>query len=194
MLAAAAAPALADVDPAATTPVETTPAQTTPVDVPPTSPEPVATTPAETTPIETLPTQSGPLQTTLAEWTDALPPTIGIAAVRTDLEEARRHGLRVTYHVTEAVTLRADVLIYGEIADRELRMCALPAAGPGESLAKLTVTRTQVGTRVVRVPFNVPSRRTLKKFLKITVRVRLIATDVSGNATTVYKTVSLKRR
>ena len=195
VLAAAAAPALADEDPPATTPAETTPAQTTPVETTPTTtPEDAPSTPVEAPTAERTPAQAAPSQTPLAGWSDALPPTIGLAAVRTDLEDARRKGLRVTYRVTEPVTLRADVLIYGEVVDRELRMCALPAAGPGESLAKLTVFRTPTGTNVVRVPFNVPSRRTLRKFLKITVRVRLIATDASGNATTVIKTAALKRR
>lgn len=174
--AASAVPAVAD-EPAPSTPVETTPAQT--------APEP-------TTP--TAPTPAPPSQVALVESSDAVPPAIGFAAVRTDLEDARRHGLRVSYRVTEPVTLRADVLIFGQVVDRELKMCALPAAGPGDSLAKLTVSRTAAGASVVRIPFNVPSRRTLKKFLRITVQVRLIAADQAGNETTVYRTVALKRR
>lgn len=187
-LGTAAAPALADGDePGPTTPVETTP--TTPVETTPATTPPV---PAEPTTPETEP--AGPPQTPLLARTDGVPPALALTAVRRDLEDARRHGLRVTYRVSEPVTLRTDVLIYGEVADRELRMCALPAAGPGDSLAKSTVLHTPVGASVVRVPFNVPSRRTLKKFYKLTVKVRLIATDRSGAETTVTKTIALKRQ
>lgn len=181
--AANAVPALAADDPSASTPAETTPAQTSTEPTTPPTPEPApAPAPAPTD------------QVALIEWSDAVPPAIGFAAVRTNLEDARRNGLRVSYRVTEPVTLRADVLIFGQVVDRELKMCALPAAGPGDSLAKLTVSRTAAGASVVRIPFNVPSRRTLKKFLRITVQVRLIAADQAGNETTVYRTVALKRR
>lgn len=188
-MTAAAAPALADVDPLPTSPAPTTPG-------PATAPE--STTPADTAPTTPTvdaapPVSAGTPQISLVG-TDDLAPILGLASVRTDLEEARRNGLRVTYRVTEPVTLKADVLIYGEITDRELKMCALPAAGPGDSLAKTTIPWTPTGANVVRIPFNVPSKRTLKKFLKVTVRVRLIATDASGNATTALKTVALKRR
>lgn len=175
--AANAVPALAADAPSASTPAETTPAQTSPEPTTPPTPEPAPTD-----------------QVALVEWSDAVPPAIGFAAVRTNLEDARRNGLRVSYRVTEPVALRADVLIFGQVVDRELKMCALPAAGPGDSLAKLTVSRTVAGASVVRIPFNVPSRRTLKKFLRITVQVRLIASDQAGNETTVYRTVALKRR
>lgn len=176
-----AAPAVTLADPAAP-PSEPTPIATTPDPAPPVSPPA-----AEPVPV-------GAPQAPLVEWSDAVPPAIGFAAIRTDLADARRHGLRVSFRVTEPVTLRADVLIFGQVVDRELKMCALPAAGPGDSLAKLTIPRTAAGASVVRLPFNVPSRRTLKKFLRLTVQVRLIAADQAGNETTVYRTVALKRR
>ncbi len=122
---------------------------------------------------------------------DVLAPTVGLTGVRHRLEYARRNGLRVDYALSEPSSLRADVLIYGDVYDRELKMSALPGAGPGDSLAKATSAAAEAGPGVVRLAFNVPARRTLRKFLKLTVLVRLIATDAAGNETTAYKRVTL---
>jgi hypothetical protein len=199
-MAMSVGPALADeapVDgstPVDTTPVDgTTPIETTPVD----RTTPSATTPADAAPVASSTAEGGaaapvPAQVPFAAASsDLFAPKVAIGKVGRQLEVARRHGLRVTYTVSERVHLRADVLIYGDVADRELRMSALPAAGPGDSLAKATISRTATGTNVVRLPFNVAARRTLRKFYKITVRVRLIATDAAGNESTSYKRLSL---
>lgn len=175
------------------TPTETTPtpAETTPTPTE-TTPEPSGITPAaaQTPPPTTANVAPPPSSTPLAETTA---PGVELLDLRHDLESARRHGLRLTLRLTEPATVRADVLLHGGVVDRELRMCALPAAGPGDSLAKVVVWQASAGSFVVRVPFNVPSRRTLRKFLKIAVRVRIIATDVSGNSSTTVRPVSLRR-
>ncbi|MBJ7471483.1 MAG: hypothetical protein JHD16_09280 [Solirubrobacteraceae bacterium] len=135
---------------------------------------------------------TGPPQVAFVErGTDLLPPKIAIVDVRRDLSSALRNGLRVTYTAGEPALLRADVLIVGDVVDRELLMSALPAAGPGDSLAKATIGRTPTGENVVRLAFNPAAKRTLRKFLKITVRLRLIASDAAGNQTVVHKRIAL---
>lgn len=151
----------------------------------PATAEAVSTTPA---PVEPAPIAQVPLS---ANVSDLFAPDVAIGEVRRELESARRNGLRVSYSLSEAATLKADVLIFGDVVDRELKMSALPAAGPGDSLAKATISRSPTGENVVRVPFNVAARRTLRKFYKITVRLRLIATDAAGNESVAYKRVTL---
>lgn len=158
-------------------------------DAPPTAAAPVvAPEPALVVAPVAEPAPQAPLAAFSA---DVFAPQLEIGDVRRQLEVARKTGLRVTYTASEPVTLQADVQIFGDVADRELRMSALPGAGPGDSLAKATIVGVPTGTNAVRVPFNLAARRTLRKFFKITVRVRLIATDAAGNATTSYKRVSL---
>lgn len=122
---------------------------------------------------------------------DLLAPRVAIAAVSHRLEYARRNGLRVGYTLSEAAQVSADVLLYGEVNDRELKMSALPAAGPGDSLAKASVSAAPTAGGVVRLAFNVAARRTLRKFLKLTVLLRVMATDAAGNTATAYKRVTL---
>lgn len=138
----------------------------------------------------TTPAMTGPQVPLAAPAADVAAPSVAITAVRHRLEYARRNGLRVDYTVTEASHLKVDVLIYGDVYDRELAMSALPGAGPGDSLAKATVA-VAAGSGVARAAFNLPARRTLRKFLKLTVLVRLIAADAAGNETTAYKRVTL---
>lgn len=177
----AAGPVLAG-SPAETTP-ETTPVveTTAPPADPSLPPAPPATEPA-------TPPAQVPL---VAASPDMLAPAVAISAVRHRLEYARRNGLRVAFSLSEPALLKADVLLYGEVNDRELRMSALPAAGPGDSLAKATVSAPPSAKGVVRLTFNLAARRTLRKFLKLTVLLRVIATDAAGNTATAYKRVTL---
>ena len=177
--------ALADEPTAGTSPaVETTPASTAPQATTSDPSAPEATT-------EPAPLQAGAQVPLVAASSDLLAPRVVIGEVRHQLEAARRTGLRVTFSTSEPVTVRADVLIYGDVVDRELQMSALPAAGPGDSLAKATFSQRAAGKVAVRLPFNVAARRTLRKFYKLTVRVRLIAADAAGNESTTYKRVTL---
>lgn len=155
-------------------------------------PQPTTTTPtpvAAAVPVSTPVPVAAPVP---VETPDTLPPAITVVQVRHRLTPARRHGLRVTYSVTEAVLLRADLLLATETTDRALRMAALPGAGPGDSLAKATIARTPTGEHVVRVMFNAPARRALRPFLKVTLILRLIASDAAGNETVTLRPVTLK--
>ncbi len=135
---------------------------------------------------------SAPAQVPLvATTTDVTPPTVTIGSLGHRLEHARRKGLRFTFALSEPARVRADVLLYGDATDRELKMAALPAAGPGDSLAKLTLPGATAGAGIARLPFKVAARRTLRKFLKLTVLVRVIATDAAGNESTAYKRLTL---
>lgn len=137
------------------------------------------------------PTPSAP-RTPSGAPADTTPPALSIGATSKQLSLARRHGVRVAYRVNERVRIRADVMLTSLATAPALTYATAPAAGPGRALASADVTRLP-GDNALRIQFNYRALKVLRPFIKLTVNVRLIATDAAGNETTAVRRVVLRK-
>lgn len=125
---------------------------------------------------------------TIAERARPVGPTIRIRSSAKGLTRAIRRGLRIRLDLAGARTVKAYV-----IAERPRDEGLLtPSAGTGfTTLGRAAFRDLPSQTQTLAIPFTRAAKRGLPRFLKITVTVRIVATDKAGNRTTVERDIAL---
>lgn len=167
--------------PAATTPpAETTPAAAPAVEAPAADLAPAP--PIVSASVDILP---GPEQTPTGGRTGALGPSLRFVSSGHRLYAARMKSLNAKVDVAGAATLKAWVILPKSAAK------AADAARHDVTLARLSQRQPPSGRVTLKFRFDGPAQETLLRFYKVTVTVRLAATDAAGHVRTVDQAVSL---
>jgi hypothetical protein len=128
---------------------------------------------------------------TIAERTPvALGPTVRIRSTAKGLARAIRRGVRVKLDVAGAKDLRAYV-IATRPTDEDLLAFAGTSTTTDYTVGRLTIRNPASQTQTISIPLTRAAKASLPRFLKITVTVRIAATDRAGNRTVVERQVAL---
>lgn len=180
-------------DPAATPTPEPSPSPApTPSATPEPSPEPTPSPAPDTAGASDAPaTITRPAPGTglvpIAERTP-LGPTVRFRSSAKGLTRAMQRGLRIKLDVAGATSLKAYVLVARPSSEG---LFAFDGGSTTFTIGRLSVQRPPSQTQTIAVPFTRDARKVLPRFLKITVTVRLVATDSAGNRTIVERQVAL---
>jgi hypothetical protein len=117
-----------------------------------------------------------------------LGPTVRFRSSAKGLTRAMRRGLRIKLDVAGAASLKAYVIVARPANEG---LFALDGGSSTFTIGRLSVRRPPSQTQTIAIPFTKDSRAALGRFLKITVTVRLVATDTAGNRTVVERQVAL---
>lgn len=117
-----------------------------------------------------------------------LGPTVRFRSSAKGLTRAMRRGLRIKLDVAGAASLKAYVIVARPSNEG---LFALDGGSSTFTIGRLSVRRPPSQTQTIAIPFTKDSRAALGRFLKITVTVRLVATDTAGNRTVVERQVAL---
>ena len=114
-------------------------------------------------------------------------PSLRLVSAGKHLYAARMKSMNVTADVAGAASLKGWVV---------LPKAAVKAAGEGKATRDLTLARISIrqppsGRVILKFKFDGPAQEALLRFYKVTVHVRLAATDAKGNVTTVEQSVAL---
>jgi hypothetical protein len=124
----------------------------------------------------------------IAERPQVLGPTVRVRSSAKGLSRAMRRGLRVKLDLAGATTLKAYLIVARPSNE------GLFSFGPGSTtftIGRLSLKNPPSQTQTIAIPFTKDAREVLPRFLKITVTVRLVATDRAGNRTVVERQVAL---
>ena len=124
----------------------------------------------------------------ISDHTKPLGPTLRIRSSAKGLSQALAKGLRVKLDVAGARSLKAYVIV-ARPSDEQL--FAVPGGSMNYTIGRLSVTNPASQTQTISIPLTKDAREALPRFLKITVTLRLIATDSAGNRTVVERQVPL---
>ncbi len=117
-----------------------------------------------------------------------LGPTVRFRSSAKGLTRALRRGLRVQLDVAGATSLKAYVLV-ARPSNEDL--FAFDGGSTTYTIGRLSIDRPPSQTQTIAIPFTRASRAPLSRFLKITVTVRVVATDGAGNRTVVERQLAL---
>lgn len=119
---------------------------------------------------------------------ERLGPTVRFRSSAKGLTRAMQRGLRIKLDLAGAASLKAYVLV-ARPADEDL--FAFDGGSTTYTIGRLSLSRPPSQTQTIAIPFTRDARKALPRFLKITVTVRLVATDSAGNRTVVERQVAL---
>jgi hypothetical protein len=151
-------------------------------------------TPAEPA-AEPAPTANAATPAALVPTSERLPtpvrPTITVRATSSRLSLARKRGFNVKYDVAGTTSVKTWVVLSSALSEYELDVQA--KAGDTVTLARASQKITSDGRVSQRLAFDAKAQAALLKFYRVTVTLRMTATDTAGRRTTVEQPVTLSR-
>jgi hypothetical protein len=118
-------------------------------------------------------------------------PTLTVRATSSRLSLARKRGFNVKYDVSGATSVRTWVLLSSALSEYGLDVQA--KAGDTVTIARASTKVLKDGRITQNLTFDGQAEAALLKFYRVTVTLRLVATDAAGHKTTVEQPVTLSR-
>lgn len=117
-----------------------------------------------------------------------LGPTVRLRSSAKGLTRALVRGLRIKLDLAGATSLKAYVMVARPAGEN---LFAFGEGSTSYTIGRLSLVRPPSQTQTIAIPFTREARSALTRFLKITVTVRLVATDAAGNRTVVERQIAL---
>lgn len=124
----------------------------------------------------------------ISDRTTPLGPTVRLRSSAKGLTRAMKRGLRVQLDLAGAASLKAYVLVARPSNEG---LFSFANGSTTFTIGRLSIDRPPSQTQTIAIPFTRDARKVLPRFLKITVTVRLVATDSAGNRTVVERQIAL---
>lgn len=124
----------------------------------------------------------------ISDRTTPLGPTLRLRSSAKGLTRAMRRGLRIQLDVAGATSLKAYVLVARPSNEN---LFSFADGSTTYTIGRLSLDRPPSQRQTIAIPFTKDARKVLPRFLKITVTVRLVATDAAGHRTVVERQVAL---